>query len=1307
MKYKNLDLELFNYQGSPTSTESFYVRVLYTPNAGEQSFSEAVKVEVPAGLRSRLRTLESRRLNQDELINLGEMLAELLFPSSVRNLLKKSREKLGNDEGLRVRLRLDTYNLTDIPWEYVYIAHPNSPAEQKGPEGFLALDRRLSLVRYEIMEQSPGEWDPIEQGPLRLVSLMANPKHGNYPKLKLEVEEGHIRNALKKLTDLELAFFHKGTLKELEDALEQEPHIFHFAGHGQFRDNMGAALGSLEGAGAIILVGPDGGPFPFSADRLGRNLAGRGVRLAVLGACESGRRDQVNAWSGVVPAITQAGVPAVVGMQYTILDPHAIAFSHRLFRGLAAGEPIDAAVADGRMAIFNRSDDDGRDWGVPVLYLRTIAEDSNWVLFPRPQVVQAGNTWEDITNRAQNQADRFLIEAQGTENYPGTYHPDLYLHRHAAETELERFLESVSPALIVTGESGNGKTNLLCQWTRDHLAAGHAVFLYNCGGSLLIDIERDLAQDLSLDDPDNLLPALVRISEQAGVAGRQFIIIFDGLNEFRGAGREGPASLVRRINALVGRLPNRNVRLLVSCNTATWNLLERQDALRLNWSRYHHPEEGTRTLKLESFTPEELNQVYPLYQSHFQLRSSLADLPQALRKRLQIPLLLRMLAESYRGRQGPIAHEDLMSIFRRYYEERVQRRRDKVFVDNLAAEMYHQRRAALRVDDLAMHETLRVEVLNPDPDSSYNRLLDEGILTEISGNLLVGDEVRFTYPQVGAFALARHLHHRATGDGIYVADLVGEAQTFPLAWETALALLLLRKDLAIFTDLASSQDADLRELVVEALVELYADEPGIGLEYILSLLRMDSKTAQRTALKAAYFIGSSAREVFLWAATKGSDDLRWLTKDILYLIWRHDPDFTYDLLNELVDRIGLRALGDLPNILEFLINLTVTIYINHPEQEEVIQHTSDLWYDILKNHLHADLFNTGFLGKKFENLIFQAVGRGFTRRLMDTALFTDFVPADQFFDLPDEEQARFLQVIDLVDAQTDIESYLDDLADLLESDLILFNILAAMVLAIHAYQDFARTDPLLRDLWERLQPHGRLWELLSFSVLLPDTPRAWTERLEFFTRCLVEEHRSVFIDEWSTFIHEFDIVLLPLGLAYGKAGPVMPYISELIRGAIENDDQVLARRCLTALAPVGFYYPSAVFEVLREGVPDMRDPALQEPLVATLATMRTLHFDAVDIFLSQEGADETFRRNVEAATGVTLVHRYIYTLGIYNNAVHQALFYPKMRRKLLIGGLTALIEARRPQDFIANYTPVPMHMLRDANFRLIEWTKPD
>jgi hypothetical protein len=1160
------------------------------------------------------------------------------------------------------------------------------------------------------MEQAMGLLVPVEQGPLRLVSLMANPKHEMYPDLQLAVEEKHIREALQELTDLHLEFFPEGTLKSLEDALALEPHIFHFAGHGEFRGELGAAFGSLEGAGAIILVGPNGVPSPLSAEDLGLYLSGRSVRLAVLGACESGRRDRVNAWTGVVPAITRAGVPAVVGMQYKIKDKHAIAFSHRLFSALSQGHPIDAAVTDGRQAIYRLRGDDEHAWGVPVLYLRTDPIEANSVLFPLPQVIQAGNTWDDIIHRAQQQADRFLTEAQGTENYPGTYIPDLYFHRNAAEKELERFFESDLPALIVTGLSGVGKTNLLCQWTRDLMEEGHAVFLINCGGSLRLDIERDLAQDLSLDDPDDLLSALTRISELAGAAERQFVIIFDGLNEFRGSGREeGPTSLLRRIDALIGRLSNQNVRVVVSCNTATWNLLDNQDALRLYWSRYYHPGERTRTLNLELFTSEELDQVYPRYQSRFRLASSLVDLSVALRNRLQYPLLLRMLAEAYQGRSEPIVHEDLMTIFLRYYEDRVQRPKDRIFVDQLAAEMYRQRRSSLSVDELAVHEDeiLKREVLYPDPDSSYYRLLDTGILTVTSGDLLVGDEVRFTFPQVGAFALARHLHRQAEGNGTTIADLVREAQTFPLAWETALALLLLRKDPQLYIDLASSQDANMRELVVEALIELHADNPADGLEFIHSLVKTKSEAAQRTALKAAYFIGSSAREVFLWAGAKGSTELRLVAKDTLYLIWHHDPNFTYELLHELADRISLLALGDLSNILEFLVELSITIYINHPEQEEVIHFTSELWYDIIKNHLHADLLNPGIFGERLERLIFQVAGRGFSRRLMDTALFTDLVPADQFFNLSDEERAPFLQVVNLVDPQTDIKPHYDHLAYLLESDLILFNVLAAMVLAIHAYQDFAGIDPFLLDLWEHLTPGGRLWELLSFSVLLPDTPSVWTERLEFFTRRLVEEHRAVFLEEWTNFLYGFDIVLLPLGLAYGKAGAVMPYLNELIRGAVENDDQELARRCLAALAPVGFYYPSDVFETLREGLRDIRDPSLQEPLIETLATIRTLHFDDVDIFLSQVGASETFRRNVAAAADVTLVRRYIYALGIYNNAVHQALFYPKMRRNLLIGGLTALIEARRPQDFIANYTPVPMHMLRDANFHLIEWTKPD
>jgi CHAT domain-containing protein len=77
------------------------------------------------------------------------------------------------------------------------------------------------------------------------------------------------------------------------------------------------------------------------------------VRLAVMGACEGGRRDQVSPWSGIASALTTVGVPAVLGMQYAIVDANAGAFTRRFYRALTLGQPVDAAVTDGRLAIRN------------------------------------------------------------------------------------------------------------------------------------------------------------------------------------------------------------------------------------------------------------------------------------------------------------------------------------------------------------------------------------------------------------------------------------------------------------------------------------------------------------------------------------------------------------------------------------------------------------------------------------------------------------------------------------------------------------------------------------------------------------------------------------------------------------------------------------------------------------------------------------------------------------------------------------------------------------------------------------------
>ena len=109
------------------------------------------------------------------------------------------------------------------------------------------------------------------------------------------------------------------------------------------------------------------------------SLAGKGVRFTMLSACETSMVDELNAWTGIAPALTLAGIPAVVGMQYAVMDANAIAFTKAMYSSLAVGQTIDEAVSAGRQAIFLHSKEAAeRDWGVPVLYLR--AEEGT--LFP-------------------------------------------------------------------------------------------------------------------------------------------------------------------------------------------------------------------------------------------------------------------------------------------------------------------------------------------------------------------------------------------------------------------------------------------------------------------------------------------------------------------------------------------------------------------------------------------------------------------------------------------------------------------------------------------------------------------------------------------------------------------------------------------------------------------------------------------------------------------------------------------------------------------------------------------------------------
>ena len=944
-----------------------------------------------------------------------------------------------------------------------------------------------------------------------------------------------------------------------------------------------------------------------------------------------------------------------------------------------------------------------------------------------PQAHGAGEG-EGAGARFAEKTRRFVRENQGTPKAPGRFVPELYVRREAAEQTLSRFLDGSSSALILVGDTGTGKTNLLCRWALDLLERGHAVLPYAGDALADADVEREIARDLAVA-VDGLPPALARLDAQAARDGRKLVVVFDSINEYRGSERDGAKALIRRINSFVGRLPGPGVRVVLSCSTATWSRLQRLDPLRFDPDLYFHGTDDDPTARLEGFTNRELESAYALYRKSFDLFWVLEALPPALRERLRHPLLLRLMAEAYRGlEQLPTPVNLELAIYQRFFVERVRAAGEEAFIDALADEMLRQQASALPISELARHEGLGPEILAEEPSSTYQRLLDRGVLQESRADARLGPSIKFSYAGLAAYALAQHARKLSADDARTAADLVAQAARFPLAWEVARTTLLLGKAPGAFDALATSRDVEQRELAVEALVALHADDPKTATALIDRLLASDAEEARRTALKAAYNIGPPAREIFLRTALEGGPALRQSLKDTLYLIWRRDspgtrrkttdtlylmwrqaPAFTYEFLHDLLGQIGLRNVRKIRPILEFVLDLSIVIYINHCDQDDVVQSTARLYHELATERLHLDLLNTGLLGPRFERLVFRSVARVFSERILGWMLFGDVVPVQRFFDLPKERRACLGRIADALEPGADLGRVRDDLAAMLRAELPLFGGAAGLAVAVHAYRDFRSTEPVVRQLFDDLPQAGRLWLLLGFSVLLPATPPEWLALLEALTERYLREHPDAFLEPPGGHLANLDIVLLPLGLAYGKQGSSMPLFERLLREAAAAGDQRLLARGIAALGPVGFYYPQPVLDALPKLAGPNHLPAggpAEAALVSSLAIIRTLHFDAVDQFLDRAQAPEALRHRIDAAADVALAHRYIHVLGYYNNAVHYIVHYPKMRRQLAMGALKLLAEAPDASHFVGDYTAVAVRMFRNAGFQLLEWTRP-
>ena len=330
--------------------------------------------------------------NWEDARRLGQALAAALLPPDIWNALNnKVTQAAANHEGVRLRLVMSGAELNNWPWEFVLF---NRGGGESKISDFLALMPNVSLARH-TPTPLPA-WRVEARIPARVLVAIATPKSPQWPKLNVTAERDVVMNALAGCGQLMVDSVEHAQRSRLPQKANPA-HIFHFAGHGWFeKSEMSVVPAAYEVRQAgIVLEDECGDPDPLDAELLAVQLRDAGVRVAVLGACQTAQRDDVSAWSSVAEALLKAELGAVVGMQFPILDKSATCFAERFYGALGVGLSIDEAVAAGRTAMALAGD--ARGWATPTLYLRS----PDGVVFP------------------EFEADRRLIgprEQQRTEN---------------------------------------------------------------------------------------------------------------------------------------------------------------------------------------------------------------------------------------------------------------------------------------------------------------------------------------------------------------------------------------------------------------------------------------------------------------------------------------------------------------------------------------------------------------------------------------------------------------------------------------------------------------------------------------------------------------------------------------------------------------------------------------------------------------------------------------------------------------------------------------------------------------------------
>jgi tetratricopeptide (TPR) repeat protein len=405
------------------------------------------------------------------------------------------REQLAD---LRVQINTGIAEAASIPWELM-----RDPASDSA----IAL-RVKSFVRVQSNPNISFVPVPaVSDGRIRLLYIVCRPGGSNDVRLRA-VANRLLQDLGGDLARFEVTALRPPTFEQLQAELkcakdEGRPyHIVHFDGHGTYEDLSRTTLAAwLKAINALMLGGPKQGKHgyllfehptskdnirPVPGDELGKLLHDTGVPVLVLNACQSAMHesvgdaqsaavaqppaagatptlartnvhDEVRAIGSLAQAVVDQGIPAVLGMRYSVFVVTAAQYIGELYKSLAQSRPFGEAASEGRKHLARNPDRwvglqprPLQDWFVPVVY-----EAAPIQLLP-PKAAASGlhlNRHPELDPVQTNQSLRRYVPDTG------------FVGRDETLLMLDRAFDDY-PVVLLHAYAGQGKTSTAVEFAR-------------------------------------------------------------------------------------------------------------------------------------------------------------------------------------------------------------------------------------------------------------------------------------------------------------------------------------------------------------------------------------------------------------------------------------------------------------------------------------------------------------------------------------------------------------------------------------------------------------------------------------------------------------------------------------------------------------------------------------------------------------------------------------------------------------------------------------------------------------------------